>query len=116
MKAIEKDRRCRYASASEFAADIERYLKSEPVLAGPPGAAYRTRKFVVRHKLPVAAAAAVAVAVIGGIFATTWGARVAGKERAAAISEKANAQRHRKLAEEKAREADAQRAQAEKHR
>ena len=59
MKAIEKDRHYLYASASEFAADIERYLRSEPVLAGPPGAAYRMRKFVVRHKRPVAAAAAV---------------------------------------------------------
>ena len=123
MKAIDKDRHYRYGSASEFAADIERYLKNEPVLAGPPGAAYRTRKFVVRHKLPVAAAVAVAVALIGGIFATTWEARVAGQERAAAISEKANAQRQSRLAEEKAREADAQRveadaqrAQAEKHR
>lgn len=81
MKAIDKDRHCRYGSASEFAADIERYLKSEPVLAGPPGAAYRMRKFAIRHKLPVAAAAAVALALIAGIVATTWEARVAQQQR-----------------------------------
>ena len=46
MKAIDKDRHCRYASASEFAADIGRYLRDEPVLASPPGAFYRPRKFV----------------------------------------------------------------------
>jgi hypothetical protein len=70
MKAIDKDRHCRYASASEFAADIERHLKSEPVLAGPPGAAYRVRKFIVRHKRPVAAAAVVVLALIAGIVTT----------------------------------------------
>ena len=72
IKAIDKDRHCRYGSASDFAADIERFLKSEPVLAGPPGAAYRMRKFVVRHKRPVAAAVAVVLALIAGIIATTW--------------------------------------------
>ena len=79
MKAIDKDRQCRYGSASEFAADIERYLKSEPVLAGPPSAVYRMRKFVVRHKRPVAAAAAVVLALVAGIVTTAWQARVAGQ-------------------------------------
>jgi non-specific serine/threonine protein kinase/serine/threonine-protein kinase len=109
MKAIEKDRYCRYASALEFAADIERYLRSEPVLAGPPGAAYRMRKFVVRHKRPVAAAAAVVVALIAGIITTTWQARVAGQQRAVAIAEKAEAQGQRVLAEHQAAEAARQR-------
>ena len=109
MKAIEKDRRCRYASASDFAADIERYLRSEPVLAGPPGAAYRMRKFVVRHKRPVAAAAAVVLALIAGIITTTWQARVAGQQRAVAISEKAEADRQRIVAQQQAAEAAKQR-------
>ena len=60
MKAVEKDRQRRYATAAEFAADIDCYLENEPVLASPPGAAYRTRKFV-RRKLPVLAAAACAL-------------------------------------------------------
>ena len=109
MKAIDKDRHCRYASASEFAADIERYLRSEPVLAGPPGAAYRMRKFVVRHKRPVAAAAAVVLALIAGIITTAWQARVAGQQRAVAISEKAEAQGQRVRAEQQAAEAAKQR-------
>ena len=36
MKALEKDRTRRYASASEFAADIGRHLGNEPVAARPP--------------------------------------------------------------------------------
>src|SRR5439155_4134795 len=45
MKALEKDRSRRYDSASAFAADVQRYLADEPVLACPPSAAYRLRKF-----------------------------------------------------------------------
>ena len=50
MKALEKDRTRRYSSASEFAADITRHLSNEPVVAGPPGIGYQTRKFVRRHQ------------------------------------------------------------------
>src|SRR5262249_49679466 len=45
MKALEKDRNRRYESASAFAADVERYLHDDPVLACPPSASYRLRKF-----------------------------------------------------------------------
>ena len=50
IKALEKDRNRRYASASELAADIRRYLHSEPVTAHPPSIAYRTRKYLRRHR------------------------------------------------------------------
>ena len=35
MKAIEKDRARRYGTPSELAADIQRYLRHEPVIAPP---------------------------------------------------------------------------------
>jgi non-specific serine/threonine protein kinase/serine/threonine-protein kinase len=73
MKALEKDRDRRYASPSELAGDIGRFLRHEPVLAGPPGAVYRTRKFVRRHRLGVAAASMVAVAVALGVAGTAVG-------------------------------------------
>ena len=38
MKALAKERDRRYESANGLARDIERFLKHEPVLAGPPGA------------------------------------------------------------------------------
>ena len=71
MKAMEKDRSRRYDSASEFAADIRRYLNNEAVLAAPPSTAYRVRKFVVRHKFGVSAAAMVGVALLLGVTATS---------------------------------------------
>src|SRR6185436_16898308 len=57
MKCLEKDRARRYETANGLAHDIERHLKNEPVLAGPPGAAYLVGKFVRRHKAGVVAAA-----------------------------------------------------------
>jgi serine/threonine protein kinase/tetratricopeptide (TPR) repeat protein len=73
MKALEKDRNRRYESANGFAQDVQRYLADEPVLAGRPSAWYRLRKFVRRHRGPVLAAAAVIVALVGGMAATSWG-------------------------------------------
>jgi serine/threonine protein kinase/Tfp pilus assembly protein PilF len=50
LKALEKERSRRYASPSEFAADIRRYLGNEAVLAVPPSLAYRARKFARRNR------------------------------------------------------------------
>jgi non-specific serine/threonine protein kinase/serine/threonine-protein kinase len=73
MKALEKDRTRRYGSPAEMVADIRRHLRHEPVLAGPPGAAYRVRKFVRRHRIGVAAGTAVALALILGLVVATVG-------------------------------------------
>jgi serine/threonine protein kinase/Tfp pilus assembly protein PilF len=71
MKALEKDRTRRYATASEFAADISRHLDTQPVLAGPPSALYKARKFVRRHRFGVGAAAGLVflLAVFGIVMA-----------------------------------------------
>ena len=50
MKSLAKTPDERYASASEFAADLHRHLDSRPVLAGPPSLGYRLRKFAVRRR------------------------------------------------------------------
>jgi serine/threonine protein kinase/Flp pilus assembly protein TadD len=54
MKALEKERLRRYESAGAFAADVQRYLADEPVLACPPSPWYRLRKHARRHKGAVA--------------------------------------------------------------
>ena len=69
MKGLEKDRRRRYDSASDFAADVQRVLDFEPVLAGPPSAAYRLRKFVLRNPTGVLFAAAATVVFAAIAFA-----------------------------------------------
>ena len=38
MKSLEKDRARRYETVSDLAADIQRHLNDEPVVAGPPSA------------------------------------------------------------------------------
>src|SRR5262249_49553899 len=67
MKALEKDRSRRYETASAFAADIQHYLADEPVLACPPSAGYRVRKFVSRNRGPVLAASLVIMALVIGV-------------------------------------------------
>jgi serine/threonine-protein kinase len=67
MKALEKDRSRRYETASAMAADVRRYLNDEPVLACPPSATYRLRKFARRHTagLGIAGLALVFVVLLG---------------------------------------------------
>jgi serine/threonine protein kinase/tetratricopeptide (TPR) repeat protein len=67
MKAMEKDRNRRYESASAFAADVRRYLGDEPVLACPPSAGYRCRKFVRRYRARLAAAGLLAAALVAAV-------------------------------------------------
>jgi tetratricopeptide (TPR) repeat protein/serine/threonine protein kinase len=59
MKALEKDRSRRYETANGFAMDLHRYLADQPVLACPPSAGYRLRKFARRNKRGLAVAALV---------------------------------------------------------
>ncbi len=71
MKALEKDRNRRFSTASELAADVQRHLDKQPVLAGPPSASYRVKKFVQRNRVGVAAAALVLLSLLAGIVGTT---------------------------------------------
>jgi tetratricopeptide (TPR) repeat protein len=73
MKALEKDRTRRYATAGDLASDIERYLRHEPVEAGPPGAIYRVQKFVRRHRTAAMAGFLVTAALLAGLALATTG-------------------------------------------
>jgi tetratricopeptide (TPR) repeat protein len=72
LKAMRKSRDERYASAQELADDIANYLAQRPLRAGPESRTYRTRKFLRRNKLGVAASAAMVLLLIAGITATSW--------------------------------------------
>ncbi|MEO6595102.1 MAG: bifunctional serine/threonine-protein kinase/formylglycine-generating enzyme family protein [Planctomycetota bacterium] len=63
-KALQKDRERRYATVSEFAADIRRHQHHEPVQAGPPSALYQLRKFVRRHRAAVAFSTAFLIVLV----------------------------------------------------
>ena len=88
MKALEKDRQRRYATANHLVEDIQRHLAHEPVLAGPPGAAYRARKFARRHRVGVGVAMAVTLALLVGLSLALAGLQRAVKAEAAASRER----------------------------
>jgi tetratricopeptide (TPR) repeat protein len=88
MKALEKDRTRRYGSASEFAADIKRYLNHEAVLAVPPSLAYRTSKFARRYRAPLMTASVFALMlVVAAVVSIREGIRA---KREAAIADAVN--------------------------
>jgi tetratricopeptide (TPR) repeat protein len=70
FKALEKDRDRRYQSALDLGQDIERYLRSEPIIARPPSAVYHFRVFARRHKGMVAATAALFAVLVAALIAT----------------------------------------------
>jgi len=99
MKCLEKDRTRRYETANGLAADLKRHLADEPVTAGPPGSAYKLRKFVRRNRLKVFAGSVVAVALLVGIVAASWGWVEASRANAAALEREVEAQ-HQASAEQ----------------
>ncbi|WZO99795.1 serine/threonine-protein kinase [Isosphaeraceae bacterium EP7] len=87
MKALEKDRRRRYETASDFAADVMRYLTDQAVEACPPSARYRLGKYARRHRAALTAGALVALALFAGTAASAWQAfRATRAERRAAAA------------------------------
>jgi WD40 repeat protein/serine/threonine protein kinase len=64
MRALEKEPKRRYETASQFSDDIEHYLNDEPVEACPPSAGYKLRKFVHKHRAALTTAAAFALLLV----------------------------------------------------
>ncbi len=81
MKCLEKDRTRRYETANGLASDIQRFLADEPVVACPPSAGYRLRKFIRRNKGPVLASGFVLLTLVVGIIGTTLGLIEADRQR-----------------------------------
>ncbi|MCC6230308.1 MAG: serine/threonine protein kinase [Phycisphaerales bacterium] len=81
MKALEKDRQRRYATANALAMDVQRHLGGEAITAAPPSASYRIRKFARRHRAGVALGLAVSAAVLLGLVGTSVGLAWAVRER-----------------------------------
>ena len=113
MKCLEKDRTRRYDTVNALALEIGRYLNSEPVLAGPPSASYRVRKFIRRNRGSVLAAAIVVFVLIAGLTGTTFGLIQAQRERARAEEARDDESAQRKIAEGEKAKAVAARDEAE---
>jgi eukaryotic-like serine/threonine-protein kinase len=72
IRALEKDRARRYATANGLAMDVQRFLSNEPVVARPPSRFYRLQKLVRRNQATFMAGAMVALALIAGLGIATW--------------------------------------------
>lgn len=92
MKALEPDRARRYETAIGLAADIERFLKHEPVTARQPTTSYRVQKFVRRHRTAVAASTLAALILITSTILTAVNLVRARRAERVAASEAAAAQ------------------------
>jgi serine/threonine-protein kinase len=72
LKAMEKNPPERYATAREFADDLRRFLRHEPIRAKRPNVLQRARKWAQRHTSAVAAAALVLVLALAGLGIGTY--------------------------------------------
>ena len=89
----------RYASAAALGEDLRRHLAHEPVAARADSLAYRSGRFIRRHRTLVAAAGLVILALAAGLAGTLTQARraqaqalLAGHERDNALRELAHAE------------------------
>ncbi len=64
LKAIEKEQERRYNSPADLAADINRYINRDPILARPPSLAYKAKKYIRKHKAASVAAMSIVLIVI----------------------------------------------------
>ncbi|MFO1340844.1 MAG: serine/threonine-protein kinase [Burkholderiaceae bacterium] len=84
LKALSKEREARYPSAEALAADVRAHLAGWPVSAHPPGWAYRSGRFLRRHRLAASLVSALGLAVVGGAGLALWQAHEARLARDAA--------------------------------
>jgi serine/threonine protein kinase len=90
-KALEKEKSRRYQSAADLAADVDRFLEDEPIVARPPSTFYQLRKFARRNKAIVGGAAAVFVVLVAGATASTLFAIGQARARTDAVREASKA-------------------------
>lgn len=93
MRAMEKAPARRYESPAALAADLRRHVRDEPVEAGPPGAAYRTLKFIRRNRVGVIAGTVAVSALVAGLALAVSGFLSAAAERDDAIQARRLAER-----------------------
>ncbi len=108
MKALAKERDRRYDTANAFAADVERFLKDEPVSAGPPTVGYTLRKFVRRNRGRVTAAVVLLATLLAGVAVSTWQAVRATRAEGLARDEQGKAERNRQEADDQRKKAETQ--------
>ncbi|MFO0983123.1 MAG: serine/threonine-protein kinase [Planctomycetota bacterium] len=78
-KALAAVPTARYGSVEQLDQDLARALEHRPVAARPATLRYRAARFLRRNRLAVAATTLFLLSLVGGLFATLWQARIAGR-------------------------------------
>jgi non-specific serine/threonine protein kinase/serine/threonine-protein kinase len=77
LKALRKEPERRYRTAHDLSEDLRRHLDGLPVTARADTIGYRAGKFVLRHRIPVAAGVLLILSLVAGVTTTLWQARLA---------------------------------------
>ena len=93
LHALRKRGDERYRSTLDFALDIEAFLEGRPVRAVGQGRAYRMRKFMARHALPLSAVAVALLLIIGLLVQLLVRDAELARAHAVAIEERDNSER-----------------------
>ena len=91
LTALATEPQRRYPSAEALAADIRRYLDGRPIVARGDNAIYRLRKFVLRNRYGLAAAAIVLSVCVAATIVSLGQARVARRQALRAEQQMARA-------------------------
>jgi len=109
QRCLAKERERRYTTVDELRRDLERWLAGEPLVAAPPSALYRARKFVARNRVAVAAAAIVFASLVTALVISVSKTREADEQRRIAMQASQASERDAESARSAALEADEQR-------
>ena len=93
MKAMQRDRSLRYASAAELAEELRRFLDHRPLTAVPPTRRYVLGTYLRRHRVAVLATSAISLAVLAGLGLSLYGLQQAREQRALAEQRSAELER-----------------------
>ncbi|MDP1563516.1 MAG: tetratricopeptide repeat protein [Pirellulaceae bacterium] len=100
MKALEKEPRRRYETATSLSNDVDRFLAHEPIEARPPSSRYVLGKFIRRNRGAVISGAAILATLLAGLIGTGLGLNWALIERGRAKQNEQRAIENETLARE----------------
>jgi len=99
LKCLQKEPSKRYASAKALADDLSRFLRGEPIVARPVGAAERALKWVKRNPMVTTLVSAIIVSLLVGALISYLKYREASFERGRAEQALKSEADHRRIAE-----------------